>query len=407
VLTLHTNWPRSSSPLWNFMAHVTRCILHFGMPKTGSTSIQESLYSGLTDPDFYYPDLGHPNHGMFLFGAFSEKPELYHANHKLGIDREQLLSERPAVLQRLADEISRCGPRTMVLSAEELFSFGRSEAAALLAFFLNQGRHLQLVAYVRPIRGWMESRFTQALVEPGLTLPKEMFAWVANSKTWCRHIQSKDDVFGRDRVTLWPFLPAHFPQGCVVQDFCRRIGMKRPPEVIHRSNERLALPAIRLLYAYRTLGPGYGIGPSVMNENANLLRHLEKLTEPRFHFHSEWLDDYCRRNETDIAWIESRLGASLRDGIGEDKDDHAIRVESDLLAFSPESLEWLAERTGTSFRKLTHGDPSDVAATVHRLRFIPVDAEARAHSTISSLSFAGKIRQRAHSMLSWARRKLR
>ncbi len=30
---------------------MTNCILHFGMPKTGSTSIQESLYYGLTEPD--------------------------------------------------------------------------------------------------------------------------------------------------------------------------------------------------------------------------------------------------------------------------------------------------------------------------------------------------------------------
>jgi len=383
---------------------MTDCILHFGMPKTGSTSIQATLYSGLADPGFYYPDLGHFNHGMFLFAAFSEKPDLYHANQKLGIGREQLLSERPAVLQRLVDEISRSGPRTMLLSAEEVFNFRPSETAALLTLFSSQSRHVQLVAYVRPIRGFMESHFNQVLAEPGRTLPKETFAWVTHSNTWGKQIQIKDDVFGRDRVTLWPFSPAHFPQGCVVQDFCRRVGMKSPHEVIHRSNERLALPAIRLLYAYRTLGPGYGVGPSVMTENANLLRHLEKLTGPRFHLHSEWLDDYCRRNETDITWLESRLGASLRDGMGQDKDEHAIRVESDLWAFSPESLGWLAERTGTSFRKLAHGDPSDVAAAVHLLRWIPVNGQSTEQHLGVSPSFAGKVRQHAQAMLTSARR---
>ena len=386
---------------------MTECILHFGMPKTGSTSIQQSLYSGLTDPDFYYPDLGHFNHARFLSAAFSEKPELYHANQKLGIDRVQLLAERPAVLKRLGDEISRSGPRTMILSSEHVFHFRRQAAGDLLAFFSSQACRVQLVAYLRPIRGWKESQFTQALIEPWPGLPKDVFAWATTVEMWGRHLQNKDDVFGRDRVTVWPFLPAHFPQGCVVQDFCRRVGIKSVPEVIQRSNERLALPAIRLLHAYRTLGPGYGVGPSVMSENANLLRHLERLAGPRFHFHSEWLDDYCRRNETDIAWIESRLGASLRDGMGQDKDEHAIHCEGDLLAFSAESLEWLAERTGTSFRKLAHGDPSKVAAAVHLLRWIPDNAEAQGRPTTSSPSFSGKIRQHAQAMLSWARRKLR
>jgi len=389
------------------MTYVRQCILHFGIPKTGSTSIQESLSSGLTDPDFYYPDLGHSNHSMFLEAAFSEKPELYHANYKRGIGREQLLSERPAVLQRLADEIGRCGPRTMVLSAEHLLHFKQSESTDLLAFFSGQACQLQLVAYVRPMRGLVESLFTQALREPGWRVPAESLTWVMKRKTFCGHIQSKDAVFGRDRVTLWPFSPAHFPQGCVVQDFCRRIGMKTMPGVVRRSNERLALPAIRLLHAYRTFGPGYGTGPNVIDENANLLRHLETLKGPSFHFHSEFLDDYCRRHEADIAWMESRLGASLRDGMGQDKDEHAIRVESDLLAFCPDSLEWLAERTGTAFRTLAHGDPSQLAAAVHLLRLIPFNAEAQAESTISSPSFVGKLRQHAHAMLSWARRGVR
>jgi hypothetical protein len=144
-----------------------------------------------------------------------------------------------------------------------------------------------------------------------------------------------------------------------------------------------------------------------MHENAQLLRHLEKLKGPSFHFHSELLDDYCRRNEADIAWIESRLGASLREGMGQDKDEHAIRAEADLLAFSAESLEWLAERTGTAFRKLAHGDPSEVAAALHLLRSRPVKEEAREQSTISSVSFAGKMRQRARGMLSLARRSFR
>ena len=37
------------------------CVFHFGMHKTGSSSIQNSLYHGLGDPAFHYADLGQPN----------------------------------------------------------------------------------------------------------------------------------------------------------------------------------------------------------------------------------------------------------------------------------------------------------------------------------------------------------
>ena len=386
---------------------MTHCILHFGMPKTGSTSIQESLYSGLTDPDFYYADLGHPNHGGILVNAFQDRPQWHHTNQKQGISLEKILSERPAVLKRLADQIGRCRSRTMIPSAEDACFFPKPANAAVLAFFSSLQCELQCVAYVRSMRGWLESGFAQSLREPDPFSPVDVMKWLAQRRPVRKFLEAKDTIFGRERVTLWPFSPAQFPQGCVVQDFCRRIGMKTLPRVIHRSNERLAMAAIRFLYAYRTAGQGYGVGPSAMPENANLLRHLKMLPGPRFHFHSDLLDDYCRRNEADIDWIESRLGASLRDGMGHDKDEHAIRSESDLLDFSAESLDWLAERTGTSFRKLAHGDPSQVAAALHLLRWIPIDGQTQGRSRIFSASFVGKIRQRAHAMVSRARRSFR
>ena len=386
---------------------MTHCILHFGMPKTGSTSIQESLYSGLTDPDFYYADLGHPNHGEILVNAFQDRPQWYHTNQKQGISLEKILSERPAVLKRLADQIGRCRARTMILSAEDACFFPKPANAAVWAFFSSLQCELQCVAYVRSMRGWLESRFAQTLREPDPFSPVDFIKWLGQTKPIRKFLEAKDTVFGRERVTLWLFSPAQFPQGCVVRDFCQRIGMKTLPRVIHRSNERLAMPAIQFLYAYRTAGQGYGVGPGVMDENANLLRHLENLQGPAFHLHSDLLDDYCRRNEADIDWMESRLGASLRDGMGHDKDEHAIRSESDLLDFSAESLDWLAERTGTSFRKLAHGDPSQVAAALHLLRWIPIDGQTQGRSRIFSASFVGKIRQRAHAMVSRARRSFR
>lgn len=45
------------------------------MPKTGTSSIQESLYFGLADPAFRYVGLGEPNGSLWIESIFAERPE--------------------------------------------------------------------------------------------------------------------------------------------------------------------------------------------------------------------------------------------------------------------------------------------------------------------------------------------
>ena len=51
------------------------CILHIGMPKTGTSSIQDSMYFGLSDPRFQYISFGGSNSVMVLTPLFNALPE--------------------------------------------------------------------------------------------------------------------------------------------------------------------------------------------------------------------------------------------------------------------------------------------------------------------------------------------
>lgn len=57
-----------------------------------------------------------------------------------------------------------------------------------------------------------------------------------------------DDVFGRANVVLRKFDPQTFPSGCVVRDFCARLGTGFPTKCIIRDNESLPLEVVALLY---------------------------------------------------------------------------------------------------------------------------------------------------------------
>jgi hypothetical protein len=67
--------------------------------------------------------------------------------------------------------------------------------------------------------------------------------------------------------------------------------------------------------------------------------------------------------------MEDRLGSSLGEDISA-HDEHAIRSEADLLEFSPESLQWLAEQLGPDYVRRWHPKmaPKEVADWMHILR---------------------------------------
>jgi hypothetical protein len=65
--------------------------------------------------------------------------------------------------------------------------------------------------------------------------------------------------------------------------------------------------------------------------------------------------------------MEARLGAALAEDLAEDDGD-AVRSEEDLLAFSPDWLQWLARELGEAAAAAPGMGPGEVANWMHRLR---------------------------------------
>ena len=69
----------------------------------------------------------------------------------------------------------------------------------------------------------------------------------------------------------------------------------------------------------------------------------------------------------------------------DDDGGPSIRCEEDLLDFSPESLDWLARRTGRGAGSLAGKDPRAVADAVDRLREIAVAEQVAAERKAAGL----------------------
>jgi len=337
-----------------------RAVIHFGMDKTGSSSIRASLSKHLDDPRFHYVILGGINNASrSLAAGFKEKPEDFPYFSNSGLSAEALQERRAEALRDLSAELQKAAGRTAIVSAEAVANFKESELRGLCDFIGRRGGSMTAVGYVRRPKEYMESNLQQQIKAnwQNKIVPSSLLS------DYRRRFEKFDAVLGRDNVQLWLFEPGSFPGGCVVRDFCGRVGIAFRPADVVRRNDGLSLPALSLLFAYRKFGPARNPSATLVKENMLLVRRLGKLPGPKLRLHSTVVAPVIEQRRAGLAWLEARMGASLAEDLGAD-DEHAIRTEADLLRFSPESLRWLGRQLGAGYAKHWHPrmTPQDVAA---------------------------------------------
>ena len=343
-----------------------KVIIHFGMDKTGSTSIRASLSRRLSDPLFYYLTLGIANASRSLAAGFRETPTNFPYFRNSGLSADELQRLRVESIENLNEELRNAAGRTGVLSAEAVSNFKESEFRNLCDVIGTRANTMMAVGYIRRPKEYMESNLQQQIKG---NFRKKKFTVANLFPDYRRRFEKFDSVLGRKKVQLWLFDVSSFPNGCVVQDFCGRLGIQFRPEDTVRTNEALSLAAISLLYAYRKFGPTDVPSPTVVHENRALIRKLRELGGPSLRFHSSLVGPVIEQNRDAIAWMEDRLGSSLAENLSAN-DPHGIRSESDLQNFSAESLQWLAKQLGPKFarRRNPEMDQQQVAEYMHLLR---------------------------------------
>lgn len=307
-----------------------RCILHVGMHKTGSSSIQESLHGKLHTPAFIYPDLGKANHSFAILRSFCTRP----ISQDVLFSAEQLARHREQERQRMAGVLESCHADQTLISAEALCALWPNELVEAKRFLDRHYANYRVVGYVRPPRAFMESAFQELLKE---RLPP----WEHINPPYRFCFEKFDRFFGREQVQLWKFDPARFPGGNVVRDFCARLGIPLADEWIVHSNEGMSRDAVALLYAYR-LRHGAATTPEAHKREVRLVRILSALPGPKLRFGEVLLSEKWAEIAEDVCWMEERLGESL----AEKPSPDGIESLEELFAIGPATLAWLEEQLG-------------------------------------------------------------
>lgn len=314
------------------------CVLHFGMHKTGSSSIQESLYYTQALTGARYVRLGHPNASGPLMLAFRESG-LRNLERRQGRARVPFDERKDKVLRALDSELAQDSER-FILSAESLAHMLLPELEALIEALATRVDRITAVGYVRPAQGYMESALQQH-VRTGHTGKWHPGRFYPDYR---KHLEKFEQALGRENVQFWLFEPSSFPDRDVVKDFCSRLGLGLPESSIRRVNESMSADALKLMWVFRKHGLPLVEDKRNIAKNRALVERLSLLKGPKISYAPELVEAVLEEHREDLDWMASRVGGSLARMAA--PGSAMIHDELDLESCSSDALNWLAQQLG-------------------------------------------------------------
>lgn len=338
-----------------------QCVVHIGMHKTGTTSIQHSL-KDFEDDQFYYARLlGRSNHSIpmvCLFGSPSER--MSKMKHR-SAGRKRLDMLTAAAAGDLQRSIEAAGERTLIISGEGLSTITQPGIGDMKERLERDYASIRIIGYVREPISFMSSAF-QERVRAGNVAKLNVDSLY---KSYRKRFEKFDAVFGRDNVTLRYYNRADLLAGDVVRDFAALVGIESEVPTVRNANQSVSRDAVCLIYQYNSYCKTHGIKPDP-KELKPFLDKLERPDSPRFRLLPALLEPVLELNRPDIAWMEERLGRPITGTIQQPAEGD-ISTVADLLAPVPgarEKLLAIFEAQGLAAPAADLGDGGAIHALV-------------------------------------------
>lgn len=316
-------------------------ILHAGMPKTGSTSIQSTLFwSGHVD-NFRYLSLDTDFGNRLLLGAFCsnlQERDGYFSVMTRATKGTGIVEHCRRYLTRCLEQCQREGT-TPILSGEAAWSLSEGDYRTIRLFCEERGFRVRIVCYLRAPIDFFECSFSQSVKVGSPHLPD-----IINCN-YSAFVKRLDDVFDEAQVSIYVFDPQSFPDRCVVTHFCESIGLPVKGLKVLRRNETLNLNVVKLLHASNSLAPAGFWTIRFRLWRRGQLEALKTLAGPPLRFQRQFFQEFLVAAMQNSDWLEKRIGCALPVSLVHRKNDVGISRNEELFEFSAESLNWLASRT--------------------------------------------------------------
>jgi hypothetical protein len=290
------------------------CHLHIGMPKTGTSAIQEAFQRNLRGP-FTYLSLGSSNQSGAFVTMFEDHPERHMSNRILGRCKAETRLRRRRLRGKMNEFLRNAAMSNnisdVMFSAERMSAPRDFHAVKRMKQFLsNYCSDFRVYAYLRPPRAFITSAFQQQIRLGGGNLDLELGQILPRYRA---RFEPFDQFFGPEAVSLRLYDRQRLRGGDVVQDFKSQLGIAQKWGGSQPVNRALCLDAVAILWAIHRSGRLCQMGATGLRLSQDISDILTNLRGPRFRFSDDLLSATLDHAGKDIEWAENRLEDSFND----------------------------------------------------------------------------------------------
>lgn len=364
------------------MTPTKRVILHIGLPKTGSSSIQASL-SGVDTGDVRVARLGdNLFHNLPLATLLSDDPARMRQHLNRGHSPEAVEERRARWDSALTEELARDTP-TLVLSSEIISNVRPENLHALADRIEASGRRLDLFAYVRDPVSLYGSALQQRLKLFDRTPHRfDPFQYRKRLEPWL-------DRLPRDQITLRDFAPDQMTGGSPVQDFAAFCGIPSRAFIEKRRNESLNAEITKLLWIFNAAMPVSTGRPRLADARKRFLRLLKQnIDGPRFATPVACIDPLRLGEELD--WLAENTAIDYRPRVAHLRPEmQDAPLDPVMRNLAPTTLTRLDTLVADAGLALPHAGPGRKLAALYLAQLAP---EPATQQTTRHGSFAARLK---------------
>lgn len=271
------------------------------MHKTGTTSIQDSLYGLETDGIRYarFPDM---NHSRAMYTIFSENRYKHHLWKSNGFTENQIDEQKDYFLKILEEELSDNSIIKLVISGEDISALLPAEQKILCSYFQSKNIILKVVYIVRDPYNWLVSS-SQGRVKGGV---KEL---PAVNPFYRRRIAGFIEGCGIENISVYKY--EDLVKHGLIKTFSEIIGTKLKEK--RRKNESITLEAFSLILILNNLE----LATTGLQKQFN---KRKQFVESAINFFSikngytkistEYFDIAHKDVKEDLIWMKEQFGIS-------------------------------------------------------------------------------------------------
>lgn len=337
-----------------------KAILHIGMHKTGTSSMQASFAQQAPVGVSYFAP-GGDNLNAWVRTLFDGDAALEDLSKLRGIPVDDIKQNRAPQLAQTNAFVADCTEPSILFSAERLTYSSPGAVARLRDWLAQHFETVEVYAYIRDPLAFVRSSYQQRIksLAPDETFDRDL-------PIYRKRFEKFEEVFGTVNYRL--YRSGQLKDRDVVLDFTDWIGAEYDPAHSLRVNESLSLEALAYLVAYRRGYRRQKDGPRPSRLMKPLLAQLLEHKGRRWSLAPKTQNKIIKDISEDCDWMDARLPEPLKR-----EDDPADITIAEANDFIPVALETFPEMRDLLIAGLLgeNAAPKDFKSSIALLKKLP------------------------------------